>query len=56
MIVFVTLRPKTHSYLMHDNSENKKSKETKKCVIKRIFAFNDYKDCLLSNSFILKTK
>ena len=52
MIVFVTLRPKTHSYLMHDNSENKKSKGTKKCVIKRIFTFNDYKDCLLNSNII----
>ena len=56
MIVFFTLRPKTHSYLMHDNSENKKYKGTKKCVIKRIFTFNDYKDCLLSNNIILKTQ
>ena len=32
---FVTLRPKTYSYLTDDNKEDKKAKGTKKCVIKR---------------------
>ena len=32
----------------------KKTKETKKCVIKRVLKFNDYKDCLLSNEIVLK--
>ena len=33
---FVTLRPKTYSYLTDDGKENKKAKRTKKCVIKRM--------------------
>ena len=32
---FVGLRAKTHSYLIDDGSEDKKTKGTKKCVIKR---------------------
>ena len=32
---FYALRAKTYSYLMDDNSEVKKSKRTKRCVIKR---------------------
>ena len=32
----------------------KKAKGTKKCVIKRVFKFNDYKDCLLKNEVVLK--
>ena len=32
---FCALRAKTYSYLMDDNSEVKKSKGTKKCIIKR---------------------
>ena len=32
---FCALRAKTYSYLMDDNSEVKKSKGTKRCVIKR---------------------
>ena len=34
MTEFVALRPKTYSYLMDDGNSNKKSKGTKKCVIK----------------------
>ena len=44
---FVTLRPKTYSYLPDDGKEGKKAKGTKKCVIKRTIKFNDYKNCLL---------
>ena len=36
---FGALRAKTYSYLMDENSEVKKSKETKKCVIKRELMF-----------------
>ena len=32
---FCALRPKTYVYLMDDDSEKKKAKGTKKCVIKR---------------------
>ena len=39
---------------MDDNSEVKKSKETKRCVIKRKLMFENYKDCLLNNKVILK--
>ena len=40
---FVTLRPKTYSYLTGDCKEDKKAKGTKKCVIKRMIKFNDFK-------------
>ena len=33
----------------------KKAKE-KKCVIKQILEFNDYKNCLLNNEIILKSQ
>ena len=52
----VTLRPKTYSYLTDDCKEYKKAKGTKKCVIKRIIKFNDYKNCLLKDEVILKSK
>ena len=35
MIDIVELRAKTYAYLMDDDSEHKKGKGTKKCVIKR---------------------
>ena len=55
MTEFVTLRPKTYSYLTDDCEEDKKAKGTKKCVIKRRLKFSDYKDCLLNNEIILKS-
>ena len=56
MTEFVALRPKTYSYSMDDDSEAKKTKGTKKCVIKRMLKFNDYKYCLLSDEIILKSQ
>ena len=55
MTEFVVRRPKTYSYLMDDGNNDKKAKETKKCVIKRRFKFNDYKNCTLKNEIILKS-
>ena len=53
---FVTLRPKTYSDLTDDGKEDKKAKGTKKCLIKRMIKFNDYKDCLLKDKVILKSR
>ena len=53
---FVALRPKTYSYLTDDCKEDKKTKGTKKCVIKRMIRFNDYKNCLLNGEAVLKSQ
>ena len=53
---FVTLRPKTYSYLTDDCKEDKKAKGTKKCVIKRTIKFNDYQNCLLKDEVVLKSQ
>ena len=53
---FVTLRPKTYSLLTDDGKEDKKAKGTKKCVIKKMIKFNDYKKCLLDDEVILKSQ
>ena len=53
---FVTLRPKTYSYLTDDGKEDKKAKGTKKCVTKKMIKFNDYKKCLLNDEVILKSQ
>ena len=53
---FVTLRPKTYSYLTDDGKEDKKAKGTKKCVIKRMIKFDDYKNCLLKDEILLKSQ
>ena len=51
---FVTLRPKTYSFLTDDDKEDKKAKGTKKCVVKKMIKFNDYKKCLLNDEVMLK--
>ena len=53
---FVTLKRKTYSYSTDDGKEDKKAKGTKKCVIKRMIKFNDYKNCLLKNKVLLKSQ
>ena len=51
---FVGLRAKLHPYLMDDDSEHKKTKGTKKCVIKPKLMVKNYKDCLFNDKNILK--
>ena len=53
---FVTLRPKTYSHSTDDGKEDKKTKGTKKCLIKRMIKFNDYKNCLLKDKVLLKSQ
>ena len=54
MVEVVVLRPKTWTYLMDDGSEHKKTKRTKKCVIKQKLMFENCKDCLLNEKTIFK--
>ena len=56
MIEFVALIPKTYSYLTDDCEEDKKTKGTKKCMIKRERKFNVCKDCLLNDKVVLKSQ
>ena len=53
---FDTLRSKTYSYLTDNDKEDKKAKGTKRCVIKKMIKFNDYKKCLLNDEVILKSQ
>ena len=51
-----SVRAKTYSYLMDDDGEAKKSKGTKKCVIKQEIMFENYTDCLFNDKIILKSQ
>ena len=53
---FVTLRLMTYSYLTDVGKGDKKAKGTKKCIIKKMIKFNDYKKCLLNDEVILKSQ
>ena len=56
LIEFATFRSKTYSYLMDDCNSDKKAKGTKKCVMKQVIQFNNYKNCLLNDEIILKSQ
>ena len=62
MTEFAALRPKTYGYQIEDYEDDDdddpvgKAKETKKCVIKRVLKFNDYKNCLLNDKVVLKSQ
>ena len=53
---FVALRPKAYSYRIDDLVELKKAKGTKKCVVKKMLGFDDYKKCLFEKEKVLKSQ
>ena len=53
---FCALRTKAYAYLMDDDSEKKKAKGTKKCVMKHRLTFENYEDCLFNEKIILKSQ
>ena len=53
---FVALRPKAYSYRTDDLVELKKAKGTKKCVVKKMLGFDDYKKCLFEKEKVLKSQ
>ena len=56
MTEFVVLRPKAYACLDDYGSDNKKSKGTKKCVIKQKIMFQNYKDCLFNNKTVYRSQ
>ena len=52
---FVSLRPKMYSYRV-GNSEPKKCKGIKKCVVKKTITFDDYKKCLFEGRNVHKSQ
>ena len=56
LIEFVRLKTKTYAYLMDVDSEHKKAKGTRKCIIKRRLMVKNYKDCLFNDKTILKSQ
>ena len=53
---FAALRPKAYSYKTDDLIELKKAKGTKKCAVKKMLRFDDYKNCLFTNSKVLRSQ
>ena len=53
---FVGLRPKAYSYLDDNGSEHKKSKGTKRCVIKQKLMLQNFKDCLFKIKTVYRSQ
>ena len=53
---FCALRAKTYAYLIDDDSEKKKVKGIKRCLIKHRLMFENYKDSLFNHKTILKSQ
>ena len=53
---FCGLRAKTYAYLLDDDNEIKKSKGTKKCIIKRRLMFENYRESLFNNKIIMRSQ
>ena len=47
---------KKYAHLMDDDSKKKKTKGTRKCIIKCRIMFEDYKDSLFNNNTILRSQ
>ena len=56
MTKFVGLRAKFYSYLTNDGSEDKKTKGTRKLVLKTKLNFENYKNCLEATQLDNKIK
>ena len=56
MIELVGLRAKAYAYLMNGDTEHKKTKGTKKCIIKRRLIFQNYEDCFFNDKIILQSQ
>ena len=56
MIEFCVLRVKAYAYRLNDDTEIKKAKGTKKCIVKRELTFKNYADSLFSNDVIVKSQ
>ena len=54
MTEFIPLRAKTYAYLLDDDSEVKKAKGVRRCVINRILRFGNYRDLLFDSKKIMQ--
>ena len=56
MIEFCALRAKIYAFLLDDNTQKKRAKGTKRCIIKKEIMFKHYKDCLFNDKTIIKSQ
>ena len=56
MTEFCALRAKAYAYKLDDDTEMKKAKGTKKCIVKREITFKNYVDALFNDEVIIRSQ
>ena len=56
IVEFCALRAKAYAYKLDDDTEMKKAKGTKKCIVKREIIFENYKGSLFNNEVIIRSQ
>ena len=56
MTEFCTLRAKAYAYKLDDDTEIKKAKGTKKCIVKRVIKFKNYADALFNDEVVIRSQ
>ena len=56
MTEFCALRAKAYAYQLDDDTEMKKAKGPKKCIVKRELTFKNYVDSLFNDEVIIKSQ
>ena len=56
MTEFCALRAKAYAYKLDDETEMKKTKGRKKCIVKREITFTNYADALSSDEEIIRSQ
>ena len=56
MTEFYALRAKAYAYKLNDDTEMKKAKGTKKCIVKRELMFENYVDALFNDEVIIRSQ
>ena len=56
MTEFCALRAKAYAYKLDDDTEMKKAKGTKKCIVKREITFKNYADTLFNDEVIVRSQ
>ena len=56
IVEFYALRAKAYAYKLDDDTEHKKAKGTKKCMVKREIIFENYRDSLFNDKVIIRSQ
>ena len=56
MTEFCALRAKIYAFKLDDDTEMKKAKGTKKCIVKRELMLENYKDALFNDKIIIRSQ